>query len=83
MKKLENGKLIDCTPEEIAQRRAEISTWEAGASARQKQKTLDEMDKDMPRALEDVIDALPGDVRSRIAAQTLARYQAKKQARGD
>lgn len=35
-------------------------------------------DKDIPRAIEDIIDALDAPTRARIAPETLTKYQAKK-----
>ena len=42
------------------------------------QEKIEALDADMPRALEDIIDALDATTRARIAVDTLDKYVAKK-----
>ncbi len=44
---------------------------------------MDETDIGMPRAIEDIIDALPADIKANIAQETIDKYNEKKQIRSE
>ena len=66
------------TPEEIAEREAEELANAAKKPLKNWQKQIEQTDRDMPRALEDIIDVLTEEQKSKLAAQTLAKYNQKK-----
>lgn len=61
-----------------AERDAEDARWEAKKDLRVWKAKIAATDSGMPRAIEDIIDALDAPTRARIAKITLDKYNAKK-----
>ena len=83
MKKMVNGVIVDCTQEEIFARRAEEAAWEEGRAERDWKTRIAATDSGLPRYVEDIIDAMDTGTRARLAEETLAKYQEKKQLRAE
>lgn len=64
-----------------AERDAEDAKWEAERPQREWEGKISASDALLPRWGEDIIDALDAPSRARIAAETLAKYNSKKEIR--
>lgn len=60
------------------ERAAEDAAWASTKKAREKQDRLSALDAQMPRYVEDIIEAMDAGTRARLAQETLAKYQEKK-----
>lgn len=60
------------------ERAAEDAKWEEKKQMKQWQQEIAATDAHLPRALEDIIDALDAETKSRIASKTMDRFNAKK-----
>jgi hypothetical protein len=81
--KLVNGEPIPMTAQEIAERQAEEAAWEAGRADREWQEKIKKTDAKIPRYVEDIIDALDGPTKGKIAQATLDAYNEKKLIRAE
>lgn len=69
---------VPFTDKERAEREKEQKKWDDGKPMREWVFKILKTDKTMPRALEDIIDALDDEAKSRIAVKTLEAYNEKK-----
>ena len=65
------------------ERAAEDAAWASTKKAREKQDRLSALDAQMPRYVEDIIEAMDAGTRARLAGETLSKYQEKKQLRAE
>jgi polyhydroxyalkanoate synthesis regulator phasin len=79
--KLVNGEPVPMTASEISQRQAEEAAWEAGRAMREWKESISKTDAKIPRALEDVIDALDAGTKAKITKETMDAYTEKKTVR--
>lgn len=78
MYKMVDGVKVKMTDEEVAARKAEEAAYMAELPMNIWRSKITALDNGMPRYVEDIIDALPESTRSKIASQTLDKYNAKK-----
>jgi hypothetical protein len=79
--KLVNGEPVPMNAQEIAERQAEEAAWLKEQPLKEWQSRIAATDAKLPRAIEDIIDALDAPIKSKIAKDTLDAYNAKKQIR--
>jgi hypothetical protein len=71
-------KHIPMSGDEVSQRIIEQDKWQSEKPKREWAFLMAKTDKKMPRQLEDIIDALDEEAKSRIAVKTLEAYNEKK-----
>lgn len=71
------------TAAEKREKQEREAAWAADAPNREWQERIRKTDKQIPRYVEDIIDALPANVRASIATETLDKYNEKKQIRSE
>lgn len=79
--KLVNGEPEQMTPQEIAERQAEEAAWLKEQPLKQWQARIAVTDAKLPRAIEDIIDAMDAPMRAKLAKETFSAYQEKKTVR--